>query len=83
MNLTQSSAAVMSLWETPQCSAASGPITESFPYLFRTTSTIASHGGSLAQWVKQMGWLQFSVIYTDTNLGDKSEYIYICTKKSD
>ncbi|KAI9255533.1 periplasmic binding protein-like I [Sporodiniella umbellata] len=71
MDLTQSSASVMSLWHVPQCSPSDDPISMAFPYLFRTTSTITSHGGSLAQWVYQMGWKRFSVMYTDTNLGGK------------
>lgn len=85
-NLTELSAGVTSLFYIPQCSGASSSLQLSdktnYPYFFRTVGNVVAFGEALMEWIRQMNWSMFALVYTDDNVGQQSNiYVYIYRKK--
>ncbi|KAF7731952.1 Metabotropic GABA-B receptor subtype 3A [Apophysomyces ossiformis] len=74
-SMTEASAAITGLWKIPQCSSASASLSLSdnsvYPYFFRTVGNVVLFGSSLVDWVSNMGWDTFALIYTNDNVGQQ------------
>ncbi|KAI9302837.1 periplasmic binding protein-like I [Cunninghamella echinulata] len=74
-NLTELSAGVTSLFYIPQCSGASSSLQLSdkinYPYFFRTVGNVVAFGEALMEWIRQMNWSMFALVYTDDNVGQQ------------
>ncbi|KAG0182904.1 Metabotropic GABA-B receptor subtype 3A [Apophysomyces sp. BC1034] len=74
-SMTEASAAITGLWHIPQCSSASASLSLSdvsvYPYFFRTVGNVVLFGSSLIDWVNNMGWDMFALIYTNDGVGQQ------------
>ena len=73
--MTETEAGITGVQRLPQCSCASASLSLSdknaYPYFFRTVGNVVLFGSSLVDWVQQMGWGTFALIYTDDNVGQQ------------
>ncbi|KAI8394060.1 periplasmic binding protein-like I [Radiomyces spectabilis] len=76
--MTEASAGINGIVYIPQCSPASASLSlsdkDSFPYFFRTVGNVVLFGSSLVDWVSNMGWDSFALIYTNDNVGQQVLY---------
>lgn len=83
--MTQASASLTGLWQIPQCSCASASLTlsdkQQYPYFFRTAGNAVLFGESLVDWVNNMKWDMFALIYTNDAIGQQGKNIQSCLKK--
>ncbi|KAI7887263.1 periplasmic binding protein-like I [Mucor mucedo] len=73
--MTEASASLTGLWQIPQCSCASASLTLSdkkqYPYFFRTAGSAVLFGESLVDWVNNMKWDMFALVYTNDLIGQQ------------
>lgn len=78
-NTTLISAGLTGLFEIPQCSCGASSLDLSdkvnYPYFFRTIGNVVVYGGALMEWIRQMNWSMFALVYTDDDVGQQSKYI--------
>ncbi|CAO3594586.1 unnamed protein product [Absidia cylindrospora] len=74
-NTTQISAGITGLFQIPQCSCGASSLDLSnkvnYPYFFRTMSNVVAYGGALMEWIRQMDWSMFALVYTDDGVGQQ------------
>ncbi|KAI8341058.1 periplasmic binding protein-like I [Chlamydoabsidia padenii] len=74
-NTTQISAGLTGLFQIPQCSCGAVSLDLSdkaiYPYFFRTMVNIEVFGDALMEWLRQMNWSMFSLVYTDKQVGQQ------------
>ncbi|CAO3612652.1 unnamed protein product [Cunninghamella blakesleeana] len=66
-NLTELSAGVTSLFHIPQCSGASFLCN----YLTKTVGNVVAFGEALMEWIRQMNWSMFALVYTEDTVGQQ------------
>lgn len=78
---TEASASLTGIFELPQCSCASAGSRLSkkdiYPYFFRTTASAILYGYGFLDWVENMGWETFTLLYADDTAGDEGNIHYI------
>lgn len=77
-NTTQISAGLTGLFQIPQCSCGASSLDlsdkASYPYFFRTLGNVVVYGGALMEWIRQMNWSMFALVYTDDDVGQQSKW---------
>lgn len=82
--MSQASASLTGLWQIPQCSCASVSLAlsdkQQYPYFFRTIGSAVLFGESLVDWVCNMNWDTFALIYTNDLVGQEGKSSFMLKK---
>ncbi|KAI8077824.1 periplasmic binding protein-like I [Halteromyces radiatus] len=74
-NITEISAGLTGLFQIPQCSCAASSLDLSdkanYPYFFRSMGNVVVYGAALMEWIRQMNWSMFALVYTDDDVGQQ------------
>lgn len=84
--MTEASASLTGLWQIPQCSCASASLSLSdkamYPYFFRTAGSAVLFGEALVDWVDNMKWNMFALIYTNDMIGQQGRSTFMFKKRN-
>ncbi|KAI9027622.1 periplasmic binding protein-like I [Phycomyces nitens] len=76
--LSEMSAAVTGIWQLPQCSSSASELylsdKDAFPYFFRTIVNSNQFGEATVDWVYNMNWTSFAVVYSNDYVGQQALY---------
>ncbi|KAL0073463.1 periplasmic binding protein-like I [Phycomyces blakesleeanus] len=74
--LTEMSASVTGIWQLPQCSSSAAELylsdKDAFPYFFRTIVNSNQFGEATVDWVYNMNWTSFAVLYSNDYVGQQA-----------
>lgn len=79
-NTSEISAGLTGLFQIPQCSCGASSLAlsdkDNYPYFFRTMGNVVVYGRALMEWIRQMNWTMFALVYTDDGVGQQSRFLY-------
>ncbi|KAI8343904.1 periplasmic binding protein-like I [Chlamydoabsidia padenii] len=74
-NISEVSAGLTGLFQIPQCSCGASSLAlsdkDNYPYFFRTMGNVVVYGKALMEWIRQMNWTMFALVYTDDTVGQQ------------